>query len=168
MSTFAGHTTSRVRNGGLTHLPLELFADNVQRPITATMPKPLPPPDLIARHTHTGTVPINNPISNKRPIYLRVRVCYKPIASVRCEPCLLHSNLTLLFCSSLFLPLQDGKITTDEFKQAVKQTCVGKPYSEFPKVSVTLERKEISFPHTEKSALEPLRKDGWMFDNRNW
>uniref|UniRef100_A0A182PCZ5 EF-hand domain-containing protein n=1 Tax=Anopheles epiroticus TaxID=199890 RepID=A0A182PCZ5_9DIPT len=30
---------------------------------------------------------------------------------------------------------KDGKITTDEFKQAVKQTCVGKPYSEFPKVS---------------------------------
>ncbi|EAA12855.3 sarcoplasmic calcium-binding protein 1 [Anopheles arabiensis] len=28
---------------------------------------------------------------------------------------------------------KDGKITTDEFKQAVKQTCVGKPYSEFPK-----------------------------------
>uniref|UniRef100_A0A182SXP7 EF-hand domain-containing protein n=1 Tax=Anopheles maculatus TaxID=74869 RepID=A0A182SXP7_9DIPT len=28
---------------------------------------------------------------------------------------------------------KDGKITTEEFKQAVKQTCVGKPYSEFPK-----------------------------------
>ncbi|XP_058062795.1 sarcoplasmic calcium-binding protein, beta chain [Anopheles bellator] len=28
---------------------------------------------------------------------------------------------------------KDGKITTEEFKQAVKQTCVGKPYAEFPK-----------------------------------
>ncbi|XP_055549630.1 sarcoplasmic calcium-binding protein 1 [Wyeomyia smithii] len=28
---------------------------------------------------------------------------------------------------------KDGKITTDEFKQAVRQTCVGKPYAEFPK-----------------------------------
>uniref|UniRef100_A0A182MS55 EF-hand domain-containing protein n=1 Tax=Anopheles culicifacies TaxID=139723 RepID=A0A182MS55_9DIPT len=28
---------------------------------------------------------------------------------------------------------KDGKITTEEFKQAVKQTCVGKPYADFPK-----------------------------------
>lgn len=27
---------------------------------------------------------------------------------------------------------KDGKITTDEFKQAVKKTCVGKKYAEFP------------------------------------
>jgi len=29
---------------------------------------------------------------------------------------------------------KDGKITNDEFKQAVKKTCVGKKYEEFPKV----------------------------------
>ncbi|XP_055600511.1 sarcoplasmic calcium-binding protein 1 [Uranotaenia lowii] len=28
---------------------------------------------------------------------------------------------------------KDGKITTDEFKAAVKQTCVGKAYADFPK-----------------------------------
>lgn len=28
---------------------------------------------------------------------------------------------------------KDGKITTDEFKEAVRSTCVGKPYAEFPK-----------------------------------
>lgn len=28
---------------------------------------------------------------------------------------------------------KDGKITTEEFKTAVKQTCVGKPYADFPK-----------------------------------
>lgn len=30
---------------------------------------------------------------------------------------------------------QDGKISSEEFKDAVKQTCVGKQYSEFPKVN---------------------------------
>jgi hypothetical protein len=30
---------------------------------------------------------------------------------------------------------QDGKITTEEFKQAVQLSCIGKKYDEFPQVT---------------------------------
>lgn len=36
---------------------------------------------------------------------------------------------------------QDGRISTEEFKQAVKNTCMGKKYSEFPQVNVHVPRK---------------------------
>lgn len=32
--------------------------------------------------------------------------------------------------------IQDGRISNDEFKEAVQKTCVGKKYDEFPQVSV--------------------------------
>lgn len=36
----------------------------------------------------------------------------------------------------LFLYLQDGRITNQEFKEAVQKTCVGKKYGEFPQVRI--------------------------------
>ncbi|CRK93954.1 CLUMA_CG007481, isoform A [Clunio marinus] len=35
-------------------------------------------------------------------------------------------------CIRFKLSLKDGMITTDEFKEAVRKTCVGKKYGEFP------------------------------------
>lgn len=36
---------------------------------------------------------------------------------------------------SVSSPPKDGRISTEEFKQAVQKTCVGKKYEEFPQVS---------------------------------
>lgn len=36
--------------------------------------------------------------------------------------------------------IQDGRISNDEFKEAVQKTCVGKKYDEFPQVSVPRSR----------------------------
>lgn len=38
------------------------------------------------------------------------------------------------FNSTFIFFLQDGRITNDEFKEAVQKTCVGKKYAEFPQV----------------------------------